>query len=278
MKKFMTTAVAAGIFFSTSAAVHVSAEEYEVEKEDTLWGIATEHGTTADNLMEINNLDADVIHPGQKIEVDASENTEKYTVEEGDTLSSIANQFDVTVNDIKDWNDLSDSLINIGQELDLKGVTESNQEQGSSEEENATEESNQATDESSEEANEESNEEANEESSEAEVNEEETESASSSSEGETFSVTATAYTSDCEGCSGTTATGIDLNANPDKKVIAVDPNVIPLGTEVHVEGYGDAVAADIGGAINGNKIDVHVPNAAEANQWGVRTVNVTVLD
>src|SRR5699024_6125542 len=69
-------------------------------------------------------------------------------------------------------------------------------------------------------------------------------SASSSSEGETFSVTATAYTSDCEGCTGTTATGIDLNANPDKKVIAVDPDVIPLGTEVHVEGYGNAVAAD----------------------------------
>src|SRR5699024_4039309 len=157
-----------------------------------------------------------------------------------------------------------------GQELDLKGVTENNQAQESSGEENATEESNEVTEESSEEANEES--------SEAEANEEETESASSSSEGERFSVTATAYTSDCEGCSGTTATGIDLNANPDKKVIAVDPDVIPLGTEVHVEGYGNAVAADVGGAINGNKIDVHVPNEAEANQWGVRTVNVTVLD
>src|SRR5699024_5025482 len=270
MKKFMTTAVAAGIFFSTSAAVHVSAEEYEVEKEDTLWGIATEHGTTADNLMEINNLDAYVIHPGQKIQVDASEHTEKYTVEKIFTLSSIANQFDVKVNDIKECNDLSDSLINIGQELDLKGVTENNQAQESTNEEKATEESNEVTEESSKEANEES--------SEAEANEEETKSASSSYEGETFSVTATAYTSDCEGCSGTTATGIDLNANPDKKVIAVDPDVIPLGTEVHVEGYGNAVAADVGGAINGNKIDVHVPNEAEANQWGVRTVNVTVLD
>src|SRR5699024_8844863 len=83
------------------------------------------------------------------------ENTEKYTVEEGDTLSSIANQFDVKVNDIKEWNDLSDSLINIGQELDLKGVTENNQAQESSGEENATEESNEVTEESSEEANEE---------------------------------------------------------------------------------------------------------------------------
>src|SRR5699024_1426920 len=178
--------------------------------------------------------------------------------------------FDVKVNDIKEWNDLSDSLINIGQELDLKGVTENNQAQESSGEENATEESNEVTEESSEAANEES--------SEAEANEEETESASSSSEGETLSVAATAYTSDCEGCSGTTATGIDLSANQDKKVIAVDPDVIRLGTEVNVEGYGNAVAADVGGAIKGNKIDVHVPNEAEANQWGVRTVNVTVLD
>src|SRR5699024_11178784 len=149
----------------------------------------------------------------QKIEVDASENTEKYTVEEGDTLSSIANQFDVKVNDIKEWNDLSDSLINIGQELDLKGDTENNQAQESSGEENATEEYNEITEESSEEANEES--------SEAEANDVESESASSSSEGETFSETATPYTSDCEGCSGTTATRIDLNSIPDKKVIAV---------------------------------------------------------
>src|SRR5699024_7502790 len=102
MKKFMTTAVAAGIFFSTSAAVHVSAEENEVEKEDTLWVIATEHGTTADNLIEINKIDADVIKHGEKIEVDTSENTEKYTIEESDTLRSIANQFDVKVKDIKE--------------------------------------------------------------------------------------------------------------------------------------------------------------------------------
>src|SRR5699024_154191 len=151
-----------------------------------------------------------------------------------------------------------DSLINIGQELDLKGVTENNQAQESSGEENATEESNEVT--------EESREEANEESSEAEANEEETESASSSSEGETFSVTATAYTSDCEGYYGTTTTGINLKSNSDKKVIAVESYLIPLGTEVNVEGYGNAVASDVGGAINGNKIDVHVPNEAEANQ------------
>lgn len=91
-----------------------------------------------------------------------------------------------------------------------------------------------------------------------------------------ITVTATAYTADCEGGSGITYTGVDLKANPDAKVIAVDPSVIPLGTEVYVEGYGHAVAADIGGAIKGNKIDVFIPRQAEAESWGVQTVDVTI--
>ncbi|MBD5024222.1 peptidoglycan-binding protein, partial [Xanthomonas citri pv. citri] len=59
-----------------------------------------------------------------------------------------------------------------------------------------------------------------------------------------LTVTATAYTANDGGISGVTATGIDLNKNPNAKVIAVDPNVIPLGSKVYVEGYGEATAAD----------------------------------
>ena len=66
-------------------------------------------------------------------------------------------------------------------------------------------------------------------------------------------MTATAYTAHCNGCSGITATGINLRANPNLKVIAVDPSVIPLGSKVWVEGYGYAVAGDTGGAIKGNE-------------------------
>src|SRR5699024_2156039 len=94
----------------------------------------------------------------------------------------------------------------------------------------------------------------------------------------TLTVTSTAYSSSCNGCSGVTATGINLNKNPDKKVIAVDPDVIPLGSTVQVPGYGKAVAGDIGGAINGKRIDVFFPSKKKASDYGMKTVTVKVLD
>ncbi|MBD7946360.1 MULTISPECIES: 3D domain-containing protein [Psychrobacillus] len=89
---------------------------------------------------------------------------------------------------------------------------------------------------------------------------------------------ATAYTAYCTGCSGTTAYGIDLRANPEEKVIAVDPRIIPLGTRVWVEGYGEAIAGDTGGAIKGNKIDVFMPSYENAMQWGRKQVKLIILD
>ena len=103
-------------------------------------------------------------------------------------------------------------------------------------------------------------------------------SSSEASGGKTLKVTATAYTADCSGCSGVTSTGINLKNNRNQKVIAVDPSVIPLGSRVQVEGYGTAIAGDTGGAIQGNRIDVHVPTKADANRWGKKKVTVTILD
>lgn len=60
-------------------------------------------------------------------------------------------------------------------------------------------------------------------------------------------------------------------------VVAVDPNVIPLYTRLYIEGYGEAVAADIGGAIKGNKIDLCFDTLAEALEWGRRPVTVYVI-
>ena len=95
--------------------------------------------------------------------------------------------------------------------------------------------------------------------------------------GKEVKVKATAYTAYCDGCSGITRTGLDLRSNPQSKVIAVDPTVIPLGSKVYVEGYGYATASDTGGAIKGKRIDVFKPNLVAAKNYGVKQVKVTVL-
>jgi uncharacterized protein YabE (DUF348 family) len=102
---------------------------------------------------------------------------------------------------------------------------------------------------------------------------------SSAVAGKTITVEATAYNWDCATCDGRglTATGYNLKANPDG-VIAVDPRVIPLGTKVYVEGYGYAIARDTGGAIKGNRIDVHMRSISAARQFGRQTVKVTIIE
>jgi 3D (Asp-Asp-Asp) domain-containing protein len=52
--------------------------------------------------------------------------------------------------------------------------------------------------------------------------------------------------------------------------------VIPLGTRMTVPGYGEAVAADTGGAIVGSRIDLWFPTAQQADAWGVRTVTIQI--
>ncbi|MBT2684374.1 G5 and 3D domain-containing protein [Bacillus sp. ISL-37] len=101
---------------------------------------------------------------------------------------------------------------------------------------------------------------------------------SSEPAGKEFYVSSTAYTANCNGCSGYTATGINLRANPNIKVIAVDPRVIPLGTKVYVEGYGYAIAADKGSAIKGNKIDVFFASKSDAYRWGRKKVKIKILN
>lgn len=96
----------------------------------------------------------------------------------------------------------------------------------------------------------------------------------SSQGGYTLQVEATAYTSDPAENGGwnVTALGTPLVYG----TCAVDPNVIPLGSQIHVEGYGSCLAADTGGAIKGNRIDVLVNSKGEAANWGRRSVQVTV--
>lgn len=94
-------------------------------------------------------------------------------------------------------------------------------------------------------------------------------------QGKTLVVSATAYSRHEAGLSNFTATGIDLSVNP--MVIAVDPSVIPLGSLVNVPGYGIAIAGDTGGAIVGNKIDLHMENLNAALAFGRQTLTITIL-
>jgi 3D (Asp-Asp-Asp) domain-containing protein len=83
----------------------------------------------------------------------------------------------------------------------------------------------------------------------------------------TLTVVATAYS-----LPGRTATGVRVGWG----VVAVDPGVIPLGTRLTIPGYGKGVAADVGSAIRGSKIDLWFPTRAKALDWGTRTVTITV--
>jgi len=72
---------------------------------------------------------------------------------------------------------------------------------------------------------------------------------------------------------GRTATGMLAGHG----VVAVDPAVIPLGTRVYVPGYGIAVAADVGSAIRGYRIDLAFDTYREALHYGRRRVQVYIL-
>jgi 3D (Asp-Asp-Asp) domain-containing protein len=61
-------------------------------------------------------------------------------------------------------------------------------------------------------------------------------------------------------------------------IVAVDPRVIPLGTRLYVEGYGFSLAADVGGAIRGYKIDLFMEDITDALQFGRRDITVFILE
>ena len=96
---------------------------------------------------------------------------------------------------------------------------------------------------------------------------------------------ATFYTADCVGCLGITKTGQDVRNtiyDNNKRIVAVDPNVIPLESIVEVELENgesfEAIAGDIGGKIKGNRIDVLVSNNEEALHLGRQKAKVNIKE
>ncbi|MES9745180.1 3D domain-containing protein, partial [Priestia megaterium] len=269
-----------------------------------------------DELKDANNLTSNIIYPNQELNV-ATIKEMTHKVQQGNTLWSISQQYGVTVDQIKEWNGLKSDLIYPGEQLKIQSpngqaqqsspsvaqaapeaqapaeqtqeepqqaqAEQAQKEQQQAQAEQAQKEQQQAQAEQAQKEQQQAQaEQAQKEQQQAQAEQAQKEQqpaeSSQQASGKSMTVEATAYTANCAGCSGTTATGVDLKANPNQKVIAVDPSVIPLGSKVYVEGYGEAVAADTGGAIKGNRIDVFVPSEGDAQQFGRKSVKITVMN
>ena len=260
MKQKLLSIIAATTFFIITAT-NVQAEQIVVHKGDTLWNLSKQYGVSVESIKKWNNLSTDIIHPNDLLEVSPIKHL---LVGTGDNLWNISQVYGVSVEDLKNWNNLSSDLIHPG--LDLTIYTDLNN--GKTINTETVETNTQSV---------QSNPETTP-AAEPETSSAPTEPTNSEPAGKEITVEATAYTAECEGCIGITKTGVDLNANPDAKVIAVDPSIIPLGSKVYVEGYGYATAEDTGGAIKGNRIDVFVPEQNDALQWGRKDVKVTIIN
>lgn len=240
--------------FVMGSTVH--ADSYTIKKGDTLWGISKQYDVTVKQLKKWNGLSSNLIYPNQTIDVSqvSTNQSSAHTVTRGDTLWDIADANGMSVDQLMKVNHLRSTLIYPGDTLVTSGQAPTMTKDTTSKKKSSKTNKNSTVKATS----------TNEPSRSNEVVHQ-------------FTAEATAYTAYCNGCSGVTATGINLRSNPNQKVIAVDPSVIPLGSKVYVEGYGTAIAADTGGAINGNRIDVFIPNKSKALNFGRRSVTVKVL-
>lgn len=89
-----------------------------------------------------------------------------------------------------------------------------------------------------------------------------------------LSVEALAYNANDKNVGSYSKTGMSVR----KGCVAVDPDVIPLGTHLYIPGYGFAIAADTGGKITGAKIDLYMLEKADAVKFGRKNLTVYILD
>ncbi|MED4286096.1 LysM peptidoglycan-binding domain-containing protein [Priestia megaterium] len=261
---------------SSTPTTTSSNHTYTVKSGDTLYRIAKNNGTSVQQLKEWNNLSSHLIYVNQVLKISgtgtvssspsapvqektnetqaspASSNSKSYKVQPGDTMWSVAQRHGISISQLKQWNNLSSNTIYINQVLQVGGQAAA---QAKPSTPSPAAPSTPST------------------STPAPAPAQESKSVSKE-----ITVEATAYTAYCAGCSGITATGIDLRSNPNRKVIAVDPRVIPLGSRVYVEGYGEAIAGDTGGAIKGTRVDLFMASQSSALNWGRKTVKLQILD
>jgi len=262
-------------------------KQYLVKKGDTLWDIAQNHDVTVSQIQEWNNIHTDLIQPGLNLvifegvkniaqskmtninvaSISKTTSTVK-SVQESPKTASVSREDVPKTKEIVPATKESASTIKESAPTTKENVPAANESAPT------VKESAQVTKESAPTVKE-----SVPVTKESAPTPKENESKTNDSAGSKVIVMeASAYTASCKGCTGITATGINLKENPNTKVISVDPSVIPLGSKVNVEGYGVAIAGDTGGAIKGKRIDVFIPNKQDAINFGRKQVKVTILD
>ena len=112
---------------------------YSVKSNETLWSIATDHGVTAQQLIEWNGLKSNTVYIGQRLNIKKSEingdtspvvvpptesQSKIHTVVKGDTLWGISRLYGVSLVNIRTWNNLKTDTLNIGQKVQVGDVEE----------------------------------------------------------------------------------------------------------------------------------------------------------
>jgi len=230
--------------------------EYTFQWGDTLWGVSQATDISVDKLVQVNDIDnRSLIHVGTTIYL--SKDLSVVSVQNEEEVVS----YDVSDDEVK--------------ETETPKEVEEAAEQAAAEKaeaEKAAAEKAAADKAAAEKAAEE--EAAAEKAAEAKASTSSNNTAEAA--GRWMSVEATAYSRNQESLSNFTFMGIDLREN--SRVIAVDPNVIPLGSKIFVPGYGEYIAGDTGGAIKGNRIDLHMEDLDAAWQFGRRQIDIKILE
>ena len=219
-------------------------QEYTIKWGDTLSVISEATGASLDTLVQVNEIqDANLIYPGTVLRFSADQ--KEVTVDNGTEQHSYRVQNNNEVKEVETTEATTQAA-----ETETTQTTQAAQATPATETTQAAQatEATQTT---------------------------QAAAASSSQGGYYLTVEATAYSYNEAGLSSYTADGTNLVSEPN--VIAVDPSVIPLGSYVEISGYGIFRAADTGGAIYGNRIDVHLVNLNDVYNFGRRTITIRVL-
>jgi|HigsolmetaAR203D_1030402.scaffolds.fasta_scaffold00731_8 3D (Asp-Asp-Asp) domain-containing protein len=258
----MLLAGAQGAF---AATVHTAAEG------DTFWKLSKTYGVPLDELMAANpNIDPLNIYKGLKLVIPDAGGTVStiHTAAEGDTFWKLSKTYGVPLDKLMEANPNIDPLnIYKGLKLVIPNAGKGGPDGGAAAMASAFGEAAAA-------------------SGSASVFAAGKAGTAPAAYKQMFQAKATAYTAAAEenGIWG----AVDYFGNPlSIGTVAVDPDVIPLGSKLFITGYDYdglpkggmyAIATDTGGAIRGARIDIFVPDSrAEALKFGIQSVTVYVL-